>query len=72
MTTVVLALVVAGVLAFHGWQAREWTRERARLIAAALAPTPFQAQVAVNPTPPAPRRDDSERPTIPIAVGDDA
>lgn len=72
MTTFVLALVVAGVLAFHAWQAHEWTRERARLIAAALAPTPHMAQVAVNPPAPAARHDDANRQPWPVAVGDDA
>lgn len=67
----VLAALVVVVLVFHAWQAEQWNRERRRLTAAALAPTP-QAAVATLTAAELPKRGGEEAPKRhPVAIGED-
>jgi len=67
----VLAALVVVLLAFHAHQAEQWSRERRRLIAAALQPTP-QAAAATLTALDLPKRSNDEPPKRhPVAIGED-
>jgi len=68
---VVLAAVLVVVLVFHGWSVVRWERERARLVAAALAPTGHAAGLALVPPVQVKAKPAEDRPPPPVAVGDD-
>lgn len=73
MTAAALALV-AVVLLWHAWRDYQWSKERARLVAAAItaAANPFDARRALIPQPVEHHRAGKDRPTTVVAVGDDA
>lgn len=71
MSDVVLAALAVALMVFHVAQARSWSAERARLVSAALAPTPSAAAAAlVAPVRAAKPADRDERPPTLRAVGD--
>jgi len=67
MSEAFLALLVGALLAFHAAMALRWERERARLLAVIVAPSPGAAYRAAEASEP--RTDTGERPSRPVPVG---
>lgn len=59
MSDVAAAVVSVALMIFHAAQAHAWASERARLVSAALAPTPGAAAALLVPPAPRPERDEA-------------
>ncbi len=71
MSEVLATVVALAALGLHAVQAREWARERARLVSAAVATTPAATAAALLREPPAKRGDEepARRRVVPIGDG---
>lgn len=75
MIEVFYVLVVAGILLFHLRESERWSAERARLLAAIVAPTSSAAYAALTKAESAAeqgapaKRDGKEPRSVPVPVG---
>lgn len=67
MSEVLLAVVALAAIVERAVASRDWSRERARLVAAVVAPTPAATSAVLDPAP-APRRDEAS-PRRSTAIG---